>query len=53
MEEMYWARYGERALSFPSLARHSTFPKSPLSQPEALGTLSFGGFMEASLHSHG
>ena len=54
MEEIHRARYGERVQSF-----HALSTRVPLSQhlhmftnPEALQTPSFWGFMKASLYNH-
>ena len=53
MEEMHRVRYGVRAWSFHDISGCTIHTKSHvLTNSEALQTLSFWGFMEASLHSH-
>lgn len=48
MEEMYIAKYGERALSFYALSRCNTFPNLQVfTNTEVLLTLTLWDFMEA------
>ena len=53
-EEMHRARYAAGAWSFHDLSGCTIHTKfHVLTNPEALQTVSFWGFTEASLHSHG